>query len=171
MLALRSLGPGHNNIEKWPHGTRPLPLRACEGDSVWVCMRALVFHLTIPTPRTPPPSSAASELELTEGKWETIRGKLPPPPPSPQVEGEVLHALTGRSPAVRERRLVDGCGAEMMHTDSAVSGDILRASAAAQVADNACFIYLFLQIIRANTALEIYLFTIHVDCSLKYFWK
>lgn len=51
-----------------------------------------------------------------------------------QVEGEVPSALAGRSLAVSEQQLADGCEAEMMHADSTVPvsvpvKDRLRASA------------------------------------------
>lgn len=39
-----------------------------------------------------------------------------------QVEGEVPYALAGRSLPVSEQPLADGCEAEMIHTDSTVSG-------------------------------------------------
>lgn len=54
----------------------------------------------------------------------------------------MLGALTGRSLSVDEQPLADGCRAEMIHTDSAVSfplplKDRLRACAAARVGDDA----------------------------------
>lgn len=72
-------------------------------------------------PRTHLPLPA-SEFELTEGKWKQSEANCRAAAARhTQVEGEVLHAVTRRSLAVSEQHLADGCGAEMMHTDSTVS--------------------------------------------------
>lgn len=67
MATLSSLGPAHNNDEKWPLGAWPVRMTGQPSTGVCACVCVRVL-LSVPS---------ASWLELALGKCETIRGKLP----------------------------------------------------------------------------------------------
>lgn len=79
------------------------------------------FHFNYP-PSPPSWSPLASELELALGKWKTIRVQIGalPLPATHKWKGKCRVLLQGRSLAVSEQQLADGCEAEMIHADSTV---------------------------------------------------
>lgn len=92
------------------------------GELLWVCVWTLVcaLHLTIHPP---------SRLELTEGKMGNNQRQIAVPPPAAacrtKIKGEAALAVIRRSLVVREQKLADGYGAEMMLADSAASVSVL----------------------------------------------
>ncbi len=92
-------------------------------------MRMLVYvlHLTIlpaSTPLLPALRLRLSLNSLRENGKQSEANCRAATACRTQVEGEVLRALTRRSLAVSEQQLADGCGAEMIHTDSTVSASV-----------------------------------------------
>ena len=123
MLAVSSLGPVIITMKNGllAHG---LYLYTCEANSVWNFeWKHLCSILTVlPTLASPRPglrlhpslNSPGENGKQSEANCRTGTAR------HTQVEGEVLRALIGRSLAVSEQQLADGCEAEMIHTDSTV---------------------------------------------------
>lgn len=122
MLVLSSLGPVIIMMKNglMAHG---LYLCVCEGNSVWVCICVPFNHSRFPPRiRLPLPGfSLRPSLNSPRGNGKQSEANCRAAGERhTQVEGEVLLAFTGRSLAVGEQQLADGCEAEMIHTDSAV---------------------------------------------------